>query len=1001
MWFYKLNVMEKKFTKIVLLICCMVSIQLSFGQITITGKVTDSETGEPLIGVTVSLLGVTGSVTTNNEGNYSIQAVSTGTLKFTYVGYVPREVAVTNSTTLDVRLSQETSTLEQVVVVGYGTQSKRNITGSIESIDLSKTKDLPNVNITQSLGNVAGVQFIGNGRPGQEGSLMIRGQNSLSAANNPLIVLDGIIFNGSLSDISPNDILSIDILKDASSASIYGSRAANGVILITSKRGISERATLNFNAFYGISEYANKIKILGPERYIERLLTWRAQSELEADPSKITSYLSQTEAENYLNGKVTDPWDAISQASSTSSYNLNIAAKMNTTNFFLSGSLTDDKGLVYNDNEKRVTLRANIDNQIFKWLNLGMNASYSNRNASGIEGSVYNAYRSSPYGNWYYEDGEPTQYIVPGEQSSTNAMREAMLTQNKEIYNNLFSNFHIQAETPFLDGELSYRLNYSPNYRSDHNYSFFKQDKHLAINTTNANKYNRNAFDWVLENIVTYKRAIGEGNFDVTLLYGRDHSESETTTANASMFNIDALGYNNLGLGDILVNSSSAYGIEGISSMARLNYQLKRKYMVTVTARRDGSSVFAAENKYAIFPSVAVGWMVSDEPFLDKINFLDMMKLRISYGSVGNQAISPYQSLSLSDIQRYVYGDGGASSLGIITSTMGNSNLKWETTKTFNAALDFDLFEGRIGGTVELYNSNTFDLLVRRTIPTMNGFSSILTNVGQINNKGIEFTLNSVNLKSNTFEWNSSATFSYNKNTIVHLFRTDLDGDGKEDDDVANSWFIGHPINSFYNYAFDGIYQEGDSDIPSGFEPGFVRYKNLNHDDKVNAEDRTIVGSGGSPKYRIGFRNQFKRGPFSLSIILNSMLGWKGPFNVLNPHVPGRSINQYDGGWWTSENKSNSNPSLVYSNPLGASWYLSRDFVRIKDVSLSYVFQEPKLEKLNISSLQLFIAAKNLYTFTNWPGPDPESSGAIVAKSGDLDMFPMPRTFSLGLNIGF
>jgi len=302
---------------------------------------------------------------------------------------------------------------------------------------------------------------------------------------------------------------------------------------------------------------------------------------------------------------------------------------------------------------------------------------------------------------------------------------------------------------------------------------------------------------------------------------------------------------------------------------------------------------------------------------------------------------------------------------------------------------------------VEYYNSRTEDLLVRQTIPVANGYNSVLTNIGQVNNQGIEVVLNSTNIDKGSFNWSTNLCFSYNKNEIVHLFGTDINGDGVEDDDIYNSWFIGEPIQSFYDYEFDGIYQEGDTDIPEGSEPGFVRVKDLDGDGNITAADRTVVGSGGSPRYQFSLTNNFSYKNITLSFFLNAIQGWEAPFNLINPLVPGRSLNQLDSGWWTSENQSNSRPSLTYSNPLATNFYISRNFVRIQDVTLGYNFDDTILNSLKISRLRVYINAKNLYTFTDWLGPDPENGGSYLSVQGSDDLYPIPRTISLGLNVSF
>ncbi|SDL39800.1 SusC/RagA family TonB-linked outer membrane protein [Siphonobacter aquaeclarae] len=973
-------------------------------EITVRGRVTDREKGEGIPGVNVVLKNSRKGTTTDADGNYSIVISTTAdVLVFSSVGFATQEITVGDRTLLNVTLESDARALDEVVVVGYGSQSRRNVTGSVAKIDMKQTENLPNTNVTQSLrGRVAGVQFTDSGRPGQNGSILIRGPRSLGGGNDPLIVLDGIFFNGSLADINPNDIESMEVLKDASAAAIYGSRAANGVILITSRRGTTRKPTIRVNAFTGVSEMGRTVKLLSPERYLQKTLDYRTQSGLPSDPASVASYLTTTEAANYKAGNVVDPWKAASQPGRMDSYDLSLSGRNEATNYYLSAAFTNEKGVILQDNQKRVTLRTNIENQVTNWLSVGMNTTFVRRDLSGREADVASIYYSSPFGTWTYPDGEPTQYTVPEDQVSGQPIRAALLTKNEEIYNNLFSNFYGLVNIPFVKG-LSFRVNYSPNYRWNHTYNFVRQDRRLTNNTTSANKYNQESFDWVLENILTYTKQIGKNHgLDVTLLYGRNHQQSESTTANANQLSSDALGWNSLTLGGTQTTTSAASMVDGISSMARLNYRFKDRYLLTLTARRDASSVFAANNKYATFPSAALAWIVSDESFMRKATAVDLLKFRLSYGAVGNQAIQPYQSLGLSGITQYVYGDGGPTSVGIYPSTMANSNLKWETTYTANAAIDFSLFKGRLGGTVEVYNSDTKNLIVQRSLPTLTGYTSVLTNLGATNNKGIELTFNTVNLRKKNFEWSSNIVLSANRNKIVHLYRSDTNGDGQEDNDLINRWFIGQPVTVYYDYVFDGIYQQGDQ-IPNGSQPGFIRFKDLNGDGKIDAtNDRTIIGQGGQPKIRWGVTNNFSYGNLSLSVFVNAMQGWISDFILLDPNStksensPGRALNQIDAGWWTADNKSDTRPSLVYTNPLGYNYYVSRNFVRIQDVSLAYNFPAKWVKKVHGTNLRVFASAKNLYTFTKWPGTDPESGGTTKSS-----FYPMPRTYTVGLNLGF
>ena len=649
---------------------------------TITGIVTDDK-GEGLPGVSVLLKGTQRGTTTDPAGKYRL-GIPDGSLGavlvFSYVGFLSQEVAVGNQSVMNVTLKPDTKSLSEVVVVGYGTQSKRNVTGSVAKVDLNQIANTATTNLAQALrGRVAGVQFTDNGRPGQGGTILVRGQRSISAGNNPLYIVDGVFFNGLLSDLNPNDIESMEVLKDASAAAIYGSRAANGVILVTTKKGTTEKPTIRFSSYYGVSDWSYRMKLLSPERYIQKTLDFRSQNGMEADPAKIESYLTLTEAANYRNGRSIDPWKEISQDAGVQSYDLSVSGRSGRTNYYLSAGLVNEKGLIYNDNSKRTSFRINVENQITDWLKIGVNSTYANRDLSGQEASVYNAYWTSPYAKLYYDDAktQPTQFPVPEDQLIGNAMY-GLFNKNEEVNQNLFANFFAVVQVPFLKG-LSYRLNASPNLRWSRNYNFNRQDPNRpAVNTTSASKFNQQNYDWVVENILTYDKQINENNgFDVTLLYGRNHSEGEFTTASASPLASDALGWNNLNLGQVQVTQSGGSALDGVSTMARFNYRFKNRYLATFTIRRDGSSVFAANNKYATFPSGALAWIVSDESFMKRIPAINLLKLRLSYGSVGNQAINPYQSLALSSTNQYVFGDGGSTSTGIFTSSMANDNLNW------------------------------------------------------------------------------------------------------------------------------------------------------------------------------------------------------------------------------------------------------------------------------------------------------------------------------------
>jgi len=962
----------------------------------VKGKVTD-EKGEPLAGVTIQAKESAVGTTTNEEGEFEVDLPANSIILISLIGYESKEVVLQNASSLSIQLKASSNALNEVVVVGYGSQSRRNVTGSISKMEMKQLEGLPNTNVTQAIrGRVAGVQFTDNGRPGQGGSILIRGTRSITASNDPLIIVDGIFFNGNLADINPNDIESMEILKDASAGAIYGSRAANGVILINSKKGSGSKPTIRFNTYGGISDWSNRMKILSAERYIEKTLDVRKQTGQSADPAQIASYLTNTEAENYNNGRTVDPWDEISQRGSILSADISVSGKAGKTSYFISAARVEEKGLIFNDNANRNSIRINLETAIKSWFKIGVNSQFSIRNLSGKEADTQQGYTLSPFGKLFFDSArkDPVPYPVD-DQIQRSPLFNSIFDKDEDKKQNLFANVYALIDIPFVKG-LSYRINYSPNLRWEHRYQSSPIYKRNGLNNLgSASKYNREDFDWVLENILNYSRAIGENHqFDVTALYGRNQRKWESTNANASNFFTDVLSWNNMNIAQVQQNFSDAQQVDGISSMLRINYQFKNKYLLTLTTRRDGTSVFGANHKFGVFPSVAAAWILSDEKFMERFSAIEYLKLRFSYGSVGNQAINPYQSLARSSTTQYVFGDGGSTSNAVFTSSMANPNLRWETTVSQNYALDFELFKGRLGGTLEFYSMRTKDLLLNRSLPSPTGFSQVLTNLGETQNEGIEITLNSRNIQSKNFNWNSSLLFSTNKNRIVHLYGSDNNGDGKEDDDLGNRWFIGQPIQINYDYVMEGIYQEGD-DMPAGYKPGFIRFRDMNKDGKIDAADRTVI-SQREPKYRWGLNNTVSYKNLSLSVFINAMTGWSQSFYLLDPvnNYPSRPVNMLDAGWWTEENKSNSRPSLVYTNPLGYQYYTSRDFVRIQDLMLSYEIPASLLQKWKMQSLRVYISAKNIKTFTDYVGQDPESGYNYAG-------YPTPRTVAAGINLSF
>ena len=971
---------------------------------TITGQVTDLSTGETLPGVNIVVKNTTIGTVTDLEGNYRLTAPDDAqTLVFSSVGYTSEEVTIDNQTVINMQMAPDVQSLSEVVVVGYGEQSRRNVTGAVAQVDVEAIKNTPNTNVTQALrGRVAGVQFQDNGRPGQNGEIIIRGRSSITASNNPLIVVDGVFFNGSLADINPNDVASMEVLKDASASSIYGARAANGVILVTTKKGTTAEPTITLNAYYGLSDWTKKLNLLSPERYVQKTLDWRRATDQPVDPANIADYLSEEERENYLSGTTIDPWEEISQKASIQSYDLSISGKQENTNYYLSLAYTDEKGLIYGDDAQRISLRNNLQTSLSSWLNVGLTSQFSSRNLSGVEASTNNAYWLSPYAE-LFEDGNrnnPVPYPT-GETLNINPLFDAVYNSNEEVYNNLFANFFVTLDAPFLEG-LSYRLNLSPNLRWDHQYNFSPSyTGDVLTRTSSASKLDRQNFDWVIENIVNYKTAFGEAHeLDATFLYGRNQFNFESTRAEASFFFNNATGWDNLNLAEVQNNFSDRSQLDQTSLMARLNYRLLDRYLFTFTARRDGSSVFGSNNKWGTFPSAAIAWVASQEPFVQNLSFINYLKIRASYGKIGNQGLDPYSSLNRLGTVQYVYGDGSPTYVGLVPTQMGNPNLGWETSVSANLAMEFGLLNNRLGGTVELYRTRTEDLLLNRAIPATNGFTNVLQNIGKTENRGVEVSLNSTNVNAGKFQWGSEAVLTHNQNKIVSLYGIDTDNDGVEDNDVSNKWIIGEPVLVEYDYVVDGIWQEGD-DIPDSFKPGDTRIKDLTGDGQLTPDDRTVIGQR-EPNITWGLNNRFIYGPLELTVFINGQHGFIREYRSLDPSVrggnyPERPINMLDegDGWWTPENRSNTRPALNFRNPLGHLFYADRDFVRIQDVSLAYTFRPALLERFQLTNLRVYVSGRNLATFTDWPGWDPEVGN--FSRYG----FPAARTVIAGINLSF
>ncbi|WP_421794991.1 SusC/RagA family TonB-linked outer membrane protein [Haliscomenobacter sp.] len=961
---------------------------------TIIGKVMD-ETGQGLPGVTILVKNTQLGTTTDVDGSFRIELSEAQVqLVFSFVGYITQELTAKEGLPLVVTLVPDAKALSEVVVVGYGTQKKKDLTGSVVRIDPKLNESSPNVNAVQNLrGSVAGVRVIDGGRPGADGTISIRGNSSISASNAPLIVLDGIIYTGGLSDINSNDIESMDILKDASSASIYGSRATNGVILITTKKGASAKPKFNYNTYYGMSDYSHTPQLMGPERYLA----------MKKDASAFLGRpitLQAIEEANVNAGISIDPWQAIAQSAPMSNHELSVSGRYEKVNYYISGSYTDMKGRIIGDNFSRLSARLNLEVAATDWLNIGTNSGYTKKDYSGVPANLEFASYLSPFSSFFYEDGA-IRNLPMGDGIAPNPIRASLSNDNLQLTNTFFNNLYADLALP-ISG-LSYRLNLGNNFRFNDDANFtpsINEPRDGLSRLASGSKSHRKHHYLTLEHIVKYQKALGQyHNVDLTLLQSFEMTnESGSSLSSNNIFN-DALSYNGLGIGENPTVSSSALKSTANSYMGRIGYKFKNRYVFNATVRRDGYSAFGSGRKYGVFPSMGIGWLISEEKFMKDVPLIGYLKLRYTYGKNGNRGISPYSSqTNLTQTgNQYVFGDAGVTSIGITPTSMSNNNLGWETTVASNLGLDFSILNEKISGSIEYYSKNTSDLLLQLRIPNMTGYETYFTNIGGTNNQGLEISLNTQNFSKAKFKWTSNLVYSFNRNKITKLSGVDLNKDGVEDDDIASSRFIGKPLGTNFDYVWDGIWQVGeDNKLDPTSKPGYVKFKDVDGDGKLTPLDRQVLHSN-QPDFLAGLTNRFSYGGLSLSIFFNAVIGGYSPNSLLNHGTNFFDrTNLMDLPYWTPENPLSDRPSIGYPNPLGYRFYQSRSFVRLQDISLSYDLPKNVLSKAKIGSVKVYVSGKNLKTWTKWDGWDPEhGSGGRTPANG-----PLLSSWIMGLNIG-
>ena len=1008
-----------------LLLLCLIPLCSIAQNITVKGIVKDN-LGESVIGANVTEKGTTNGMITDLDGNFSLTVQKNATLVISYIGYVTQEIAIKGNTNLNIILKEDSKALEEVVVIGYGTARKSDVTGSIASVGGDKLQEMPSTNITYALQNrVAGVDMTQtSSQPGATMQIRIRGTRSLTASNDPLVVLDGIPFMGNLSDINPGDIKSMDILKDASSTAIYGSRGANGVILITTNRGAQGTpAKFTYNGYVGAKSVFSKYPMMDGPKY----------AEMRKYAGKFENSLDESDDMN------TDWQDLLYRTGMVNSHDVSVAGDTNNGSYSFGAAYYKDQGVIPTQNYTRYSLRGSFDQGVGKYFRFGLttNSNYNVTKGSNID--LYSVLNNTPLANPYNEDGSLKRTVKLNSQDENfvvtrdvvENLEDSWLNEKKGFgtYNNLFA----EVQCPWVKG-LKYRVNLGLNYRSTKGGVFTGEgiNSSTADTPSTASLEHTETTNWAIENLITYDRTFGKHQLNIVGMYSAEETVYTKSHIAARDIPAEYLQYYNLGRaeGTITVNPDNwDYQKSGLMSwMGRAMYTYDNRYMLMATVRADASSRLAKGHQWHTYPAVSAGWNIGQESFMDDLEWLDILKVRVGYGQTSNQAVAPYSTWGKLSTRPYNFGPTGYAT-GYYVSALPNYDLGWEYSSTWNFGLDFTLLGGRLSGTFEYYIQKTSDLLQSVNLPSTSGVSSYVGNVGKTENKGVEFTLNGTILDNhNGWTWDASINISANRNKLTEL------ASGAERDE-ANNWFVGHPIDAIYDYEKIGLWQEGDPYLDI-LEPGGnvgmikVKYTGEYNEDgtpvrQIGPDDRQIISM--EPKFTGGFSTRVAYKGFDLNVITAFKCGGKlistlhhsnGYLNMLT----GRR-GQVDVDYWTEENtnakypkpggiQSGDNPK--YGSTLG---YFDASYWKVRNISLGYKFDEQKwLKNFGIQSLRAYVSIQNPFVicspFHKETGLDPETNSYgnenVAVTSGIQKRFltvgtnaPSTRNYLFGINLTF
>ncbi len=976
----------------------------------ISGTVTN-EKGEVLPGVTVTEKGKTNTVITDEKGFFTIKITGANTtLLISSIGYENVERSIVNNSMLDIVLNSITKSLNEVVIVGYGSQKKKDLTGSVSSVNTSELKSLPVANIGEVLqGRASGVQVVSSGAPGSNVTFRIRGTSTINNnGSDPLLVIDGVPTDIPLNTLSPDDIASIEILKDASSAAIYGARGANGVVIITTKRGISGKSTLEFKMFAGQQQANNMVKMLNASQFGSLHNEMMANNGQPQNPA----YANPTSL-----GKGTDWLNALFRTASIQSYSLAYSGGGPKSTYYVSGTMLDQQGIVINTGYKRYTVQFNSESKVFDWLKFGNNLTLNHDIKNSGSYDIRKTMAALPVQPVYNIDGT---YSGPVGQASwygdiINPIGKATIVENStkgyNVLGNIYTEITLLKDLKFkstggVQAIFWDNRSWAPKYNwqpipQPYSYLFQQYNKSLT---------------WLWDNYFTYDKYLAPRHH-LTLLAGSSAQNNRYDYMTGSIQNFASDNTQQLNNGtaqQTIGGNASEWAL--LSFIGRANYMYDNKYLLTATLRRDGSSRFGESHRWGWFPSASAAWRMSEEKFMKNIAWINDLKLRVGYGITGNQNIGNYSFASV--LQTIQYNFNGQTVAAVVPQAIPNPGVRWEEVQQSNIGIDATLFKGSVSITADAYIKNTNNMLVPMSVPISTGYSDIFVpsiNAGKVQNKGIELNITTHNTKG-VVEWNTSFNISYNQNRVVSLNdSTPLYTGSIGLNQNLSIQKNGLPVNAFYGFVTNGIFQTSKevnayavqvpgSDLYNRTSPGDIRFRDLNNDGKVDDNDRTYIGSP-NPRFIFAMNNTFSWNGFDLGIFLQGVQG-NDIFNANRIYQEGMAVAENQTmavrNRWTGPGTSNTMPRAIFNDPNKNTRVSDRfvedgSYLKIKNITIGYSLPKRLIQRAKIQTARIYLSAQNLVTFTKYSGFDPE----VPVNGIDLNVYPVTRTLSAGINLIF